>query len=152
MKKEKNAEGFAKLENEKAELLNKNAELLNDLQRTRADFENYRKQIEMQKENERKNVKFATVMKFLPLLDDIDRAVATYKELEPLKKSIEKTMGELGLTKIPSENGVEFNPDLHEAVTMEGEGERQVILETLRPGYFYENEVLRPAMVKVICE
>ena len=38
------------------ELDAKNTELLNDLQRTRADFENYRKQIEMQKENERKNV------------------------------------------------------------------------------------------------
>lgn len=127
----------------------KSAELLNDLQRTRADFENYRKQIELQKEQERKSVKLATVMKFLPLLDDMDRAILSYKELEPLKKSLEKSMNDLGLSKIPSEVGDEFNPDLHEAVTMEGDGEKQVILETLRPGYFYESEVLRPAMVKV---
>ena len=65
---------FAKLENEKTELLN-------DLQRTRADFENYRKQIEVQKENERKATKLATVLKLLPLLDDLDRAIATYEEL-----------------------------------------------------------------------
>lgn len=124
-------------------------ELLNDLQRTRADFENYRKQIEMQKENERKSVKLATVMKFLPLLDDMDRAIGTYEELVPLKKSLEKSLKDLGLEKIPSEVGTEFNPDIHEAVTMEGDGEKQVVLETLRPGYFYEKEVLRPAMVKV---
>ena len=134
---------FAKLENEKTELLN-------DLQRTRADFENYRKQIEMQKENERKTVKLMTVMKVLPLLDDIDRGIATYKELKPLEKTLEKTLKELGLSKIPSESGVEFNPDIHEAVMTEGEGDKQVVGETLRPGYYYEKEVLRPAMVKVI--
>ena len=127
------------------------AELLNDLQRTRADFENYRKQIELQKEQERKNVRLATVMKFLPLLDDMDRAIATYSELQPLSKSLEKAMNDLGLSKIPSEKDSEFNPDLHEAVTMEGDGDKQVILETLRPGYYYEGEVLRPAMVKVSC-
>ena len=134
------------------ELKLKNSELLSDLQRKRADFENYRKQIEIQKENERKTVKLATVMKFLPLLDDLDRAIATYVELEPLAKSMEKSLKDLGLARIPSEVGVEFNPDFHEAVTMEGEGEKQVIAETLRPGYLYENEVLRPAMVKVVCQ
>lgn len=126
------------------------AELLNDLQRTRADFENYRKQIEIQKENERKNVKLATVMKFLPLLDDLDRAIATYPELAPLKKSLEKSLKDLNLAKIPSEEGTEFNPDIHEAVMTEGDGEIQVVAETLRPGYYYEGEVLRPAMVKVV--
>ncbi|MDO5480575.1 MAG: nucleotide exchange factor GrpE [Candidatus Saccharibacteria bacterium] len=127
----------------------KKDELIADLQRTRADFENYRKQIEIQKENERRNVKLATILKFLPLLDDIDRAILTYPELEPLKKSMEKTLTDLGLSKIPSDAGVEFDPDLHEAVATEGDGETQAILETLRPGYYYESEVLRPAMVKV---
>lgn len=127
----------------------KKDELIADLQRTRADFENYRKQIEIQKENERKAVRLSTVIKFLPLLDDMDRAIATYKELAPLEKSLEKSMKDLGLSKIPSGIGSEFNPDLHEAVTMEGDGEKQVIAEVLRPGYFYDEEVLRPAMVKV---
>ena len=127
----------------------KMVEMINDLQRTRADFENFRKQVELQKENERKTTKFATVYKILPLIDDFDRAIDTYKELEPLKKSLDKAMNELSLKKIPSENGLEFNPDLHDAVMVEGEGEKEVISETLRPGYYYENEVLRPAMVKV---
>lgn len=124
-------------------------ELTSDLQRTRADFENFRKQIEAQKVQERSAVKFATVCKILPLLDDLDRAILSYKELEPLSKSLAKTLDELGLKKIDSEEGVEFNPDLHEAISAEGEGDIDIILETLRPGYYYENEVLRPAMVKV---
>lgn len=125
------------------------AELTADLQRTRADFENFRKQVEIQKENEKKTVKFATVCKLLPLLDDLDRAILSYSELSPLNKSLEKSLGDLGLAKIDSKEGVEFNPDLHEAVMVEGEGEKEVIAETLRPGYYYEKEVIRPAMVKV---
>ena len=125
------------------------AELTADLQRTRADFENFRKQVEIQKENERKAAKFATVLTMLPLLDDLERAIVTYKELEPLGKSLDKTMSELGLARIDSREGVEFNPDMFEAVMVEGEGEKEVIAETLRPGYYYEGEVLRPAMVKV---
>ena len=124
-------------------------ELTADLQRTRADFENFRKQVEIQKENEKKAVKFATVYKLLPLLDDLDRAISSYDELSPLKKSLEKSLGDLGLGKIDSKEGIEFNPDLHEAVMVEGEGEKEVIAETLRPGYYYEKEVIRPAMVKV---
>lgn len=124
-------------------------ELTGDLQRTRADFENFRKQVEMQKEQEKKSVKFATVYKVLPLIDDMSRAIATFEELAPLEKSLEKTMKELGLQRVISDKGTEFNPDLHEAVMVEGEGEKEVIAETLRPGYYYEGEVLRPAMVKV---
>lgn len=124
-------------------------ELTNDLQRTRADFENYRKQIELQKENERKTTRLATVYKILPLLDDLDRAINSYAELKPLEKSLEKTLGELNLVKINSEVGAEFNPDLHDAVMVEGEGEKEIIAETLRAGYYYEGEVLRPAMVRV---
>ncbi len=125
------------------------SELTNDLQRTRADFENFRKQVELQKENERKAAKFGTVMKLLPLLDDLDRAILSYEELKPLEKTLEKTLSDLGLAKIPTGGECEFNPDLHEAVMAEGDGESEVIAEVLRPGYFYEKEVLRPAMVKV---
>ena len=130
-------------------LEDKIAELTGDLQRTRADFENFRKQVEVQKENEKKAVKLATVYKLLPLLDDLDRAILTYKELEPLSKSLTQALSSLDLKKIDSKEGVEFNPDLFEAVMVDGEGEKEVVAETLRPGYYYSEEVLRPAMVKV---
>lgn len=124
-------------------------ELTGDLQRTRADFENYRKQIEMQKENEKKATRLATVYKVLPLIDDFDRAIATYAELEPLRKSLDKTLKELGVERIASQPGEMFNPDIHEAVMAEGDGDKEIVSETLRTGYYYEKEVLRPAMVKV---
>lgn len=122
-------------------------ELTNDLQRTRADFENYRKQVEAQREAAKKMTEFATVYKILPVLDDIDRAVESYEELNPLSKSLAKSLKELGLSKI--ELGEEFDPELAEAVMAEGDGEKEVIAEVLRPGYYYREEVLRPAMVKV---
>ena len=125
--------------------------LLNDLQRTRADFENYRKNVEKDKENLKKYAEFNTNGKILPLLDDLDRAFLTYsKELSPLAKNLDKTLKSLNLEKIETTPGVEFNPDFHEAVMFEeSDGEKEVISETLRPGYKYNGEILRPAMVKV---
>lgn len=126
------------------------AELTNDLQRTRADFENFRKQVDAQREQAKTLSANATVIKLLPLLDDIALAIAAHPELQPLEKTLAKTMSELNLEPITSEPGTDFNPDLHEAVTMEdGEGDREVILETLRPGYLYNGQTLRAAMVKV---
>lgn len=138
-----------KVEVDASEIEKQVNELTNDLQRTRADFENFRKQVEVQKENVKKATQLATVYKMLPLLDDLDRAIGSYTELKPLEKSLEKTLKDLDLAKIVSSEGVEFNPDLHDAVMVEGDGEKEVIGETLRPGYYYEGEVLRPAMVKV---
>lgn len=139
-----------KIENpEIQKLQQEKIELINDLQRTRADFENFRKQTEMQKENEKNAVKLATIYRVLPLLDDMDRAISSYAELEPLKKSLEKSLKDLGLSKINSEKGTEFNPDIHEAVMAEGDGDKEIVTETLRPGYYYGTEVLRAAMVKV---
>ena len=124
-------------------------ELTNDLQRTRADFENFRKQVELQKENEKKAAKVATVYTILPLLDDLERAISSYQDLAPLTGTFNKKIQELGLKKIVSDVGTEFNPDIHEAIAVEGEGEKEIISESLRSGYYYNDEVIRPAMVKV---
>ena len=126
-------------------------ELINDLQRTRADFENYRKQADLQKSQAAKLARDLTVEKFLPLVDDFSRAISAYpSELKPLEKNLLKTLQKLGLTIINSAPGVEFNPDLHEAVSVDdGEGDIEVITETLRPGYLYDGGVVRTAMVKV---
>lgn len=126
-------------------------ELTNDLQRTRADFENFRKQVEAQRLQAMAVAKYATVEQFLPLIDDMDRALAAYPEqLQPLAKSFQKTLDALKLTKINSDPGTEFNPDYHEAVSVEDEGgDVEVVSETLRPGYLYDGNVIRAAMVKV---
>lgn len=125
-------------------------ELTADLQRTRADFENYRKQVELQREQAKQAATLATVEKILPLVDNVERALATYPEqLSPLAKSFSQTLNDLGLVRIETAPDTEFNPDLHEAVMVEGDGTREVIAETLRPGYTYQGAVLRAAMVKV---
>ena len=139
----------AKAEETRDPNLEKITELTNDLQRTRADFENFRKNVEKDRENAKKLTKFATIEKFLPLLDDLDRAIATYDELKPLEKNFAKSLQTLGPEKIDTHAGAEFNPELHDAVMSEGDGAKETIAETLRPGYLYEGEVLRPAMVKI---
>ena len=141
---------YKTLEPQVAEKDAKITELTNDLQRTRADFENFRRQAETQKEQHANVVKLATVSKLLPLLDDIDRAIAAQPEaLAPLAKNLDKTLKALKLERINCEAGTEFNPELHNAVTVEGDGDNETIAECLCAGYYYEGDVLRPAMVKV---
>lgn len=126
------------------------AELINDLQRTRADFENFRRQNDIQREQDRNYAKLDTVKKILPLIDDFERAIqAQPKVLSPLSKNFEKTLKSIGLQKIDSAIGTEFNPDLHEAISVDGDGDKETIAETLRTGYYYCDEVLRTAMVRV---
>ena len=126
------------------------AELINDLQRTRADFENFRRQNDIQREQDRNYAKLDTVKKILPLIDDFERAIqAQPKALSPLSKNFEKTLKSIGLQKINSAIGTEFNPDLHEAISVDGNGDKETIAETLRAGYYYGDEVLRTAMVRV---
>jgi molecular chaperone GrpE len=126
------------------------AGLTADLQRTRADFENFRKQADIQRQQYGEVVKTATMLKILPLLDDMERAISAHPELAPISKSLEKTLGELAVSKIVSEPGTIFNPDIHDAVSMEdGDGEKEVVAEVLRPGYMYEGAIIRPSLVKV---
>ena len=128
-----------------------NAELIGDLQRTRADFENFRKQVDLQREQAKNVSKHATVSKFLPLIDDMSRAIKAHPDLlSPVQKTLDKTLKSLNLSRIDSNVGTAFNPEYHNAISMDdGEGEKEVIAEELIPGYLYEGQVLRAAMVRV---
>ena len=134
-----------------SDLARQNAELIGDLQRTRADFENYRKQVEAQKEQAKIVAKHATVSKFLPLIDDRSRAVKAHPDLlTPVQKTLNKTLKSLNLEVIDSKVGTLFNPEFHNAISMEDDdGDKEVIAEELIPGYLYEGNVLRAAMVRV---
>jgi molecular chaperone GrpE len=138
----------------------KEQELIDDLQRLRADFENYRKQVDNDKLRLSELTKAATIMKLLPVVDTIERAAAhAPAELADNKwaqgvvglvKTLEKALGELHLTRIEANPGTPFDPNLHEAVMMEeGEGEHEVVAEELRAGYKLGDQVIRPSMVKV---
>lgn len=136
-------------------------ELIADLQRVRADFENYRKQVEADKVRTVDLTKAATVMKLLPVIDNIERAI-THAPAELAKnnwaqgvvalgKNLDKSLAELGIERIDADPGMPFNHNMHEAVMMdeEAEGEHEVIAEELRPGYALNGQVIRPSMVKV---
>lgn len=137
------------------------AELTGDLQRTRADFENYRKRSEGDKAATYQHGQSAAILKLLPVIDNIERAVAyTPEELKDNKwaqgiaglvKNLEKSLEGLNLKRIDAVAGAEFNPDLHEAIQFdeEAEGEKEVIAEELQAGYTLSGQPIRHAMVKV---
>lgn len=137
------------------------AELTADLQRTRADFENYRKRTEAEKVAARENGKAGTILKLLPIIDTIERAVVYMPEdlkdhkwaqgISGLVKNLEKALEGLDLRRIDAKEGVEFNPDLHEAIQFDedAEGETEVVAEELQAGYTLNGTPIRHAMVKV---
>jgi len=136
-------------------------ELTLDLQRTRADFENYRKRVDAEKSAAREAGQSSAVLKLLPVIDNIERAVAyTPEELKDnkwaqgiagLTKNLEKSLESLNLARIDAKVGTEFNPDVHEAIQFDedAEGEKEVIAEELQAGYTLNGHVIRHAMVKV---
>lgn len=143
-----------------AELEQHLGELTADLQRVQADFINYRRRAEEERKAQNDMAKAATIMKLLPIIDDIERATAhTPAELAnntwaqgvvSLSKNLQKSLVELGLHRIESAPGTVFDPNLHEAVSMEdGEGDEEVVSEELRAGYQLGTQVVRPAMVRV---
>lgn len=137
------------------------AELTGDLQRTRADFENYRKRSEGDKAATYQHGQSAAIIKLLPVIDNIERAIAyTPEELKDNKwvqgiaglvKNLEKSLEGMNLKRIDAATGAEFNPDLHEAIQFdeEAEGEKEVIAEELQAGYILNGQPIRHAMVKV---
>ena len=147
---------------EKAEELEKKIEeLTNDLIRTRADFENYRKRVESEKEQAKVIAKSAIISKLLPIIDDIELAISYAPEnlkdnpwvkgVNKLSLKLETSLSNLGVKAIDAKNNTTFDPKLHDAISMDdsSEGEEEIILEELRKGYLYNDAVIRPSMVKV---
>ena len=136
-------------------------ELTLDLQRTRADFENYRKRVEAEKQSAHSMGQAKSVMKLLPVIDTIERAIANVPEeladnawakgVAGLGKQLDKQLKEIGLEKIDAKPGTLFNPELHQAVHFDeaADGEKEVVAEELRAGYTLDGAVIRDAMVKV---
>jgi molecular chaperone GrpE len=143
------------------ELEQKLGELTLDLQRTRADFENYRKRADLEKASARESGQANAILKLLPVIDNIERAIAyTPEELKDnswvqsvsnLVKHLEKSLESLNLGRIDAKPGTPFNPELHEAIQFDedAKGEKEVVAEELQAGYTLNGQVIRHAMVKV---
>jgi molecular chaperone GrpE len=137
------------------------AELTADLQRTRADFENYRKRVETEKQMAKATGEASAVLRLLPVIDNIERAVGHMpaeladdkwaQGVVGLVKNLEKSLENMNLKRIEAMPGTVFDPELHEAIQFdeEAEGEQEVIAEELQAGYLLNGQPIRHAMVKV---
>ena len=152
---------MAKTSKSQTDLAQQLGEAIIDLQRTRADFENYRKTVDESAKRQAAATRSATLMKIIPIVDDIERATAHLPaELKDnqwargvlaLREKLLSDLAELGVTKITATPGTVFNPNYHEAAAMDDQGgEQEVIAEELRSGWLIAGEVARPAMVKVV--
>jgi molecular chaperone GrpE len=138
-----------------AELASQVAERTADLQRVSAEFANYRRRVERDRESVLVGARVQFVSELLTVLDDLDRAEAHGDLTGPFKSVADKLVAvtqKLGLESFGLE-GEPFDPSVHEAVQHEAstvEGPTvTVVSAVLRRGYRIADRVLRPAMVTV---
>ena len=125
--------------------------------RLAAEYDNFRKRSQKEKDELYTVIKAETVGKFLPVYDNLERALAQQTADEAYKKGVEMTMNQLvkvleslGVTSF-GEIGEPFDPARHNAVMHveeEGLGEN-VIAEVFQKGFVIGEKVIRFAMVKV---
>ncbi len=129
------------------------------LQQERADAVNLRRRHDEQIARLRTSVKAHVLKDLLPVIDNFERALRHVpKELETndyvkgiqsVVKQFETTLGQLGVERIKTV-GENFDPHLHEAVSMEeGDGKHEIVSEELQAGYKLGDDVIRHAMVRV---
>ena len=129
------------------------AELTADLQRLQAEFANYRKRVERDRETTRDLVVSNTLAELLPVIDDIGRA-RTHGELEGAFKSVgealESTVTRLGLKPFGAP-GDEFDPTKHEAISHEYSADvsTSTCMNIFQPGYEFNGKIIRAAIVSV---
>ena len=143
----------AVIEGEVGEIEAKIAELTTDLQRVHAEYANYRKRVDRDREQNRQMAIGSVLMELLPILDDIERA-REHGELtgafKTMGESLESTLTKLGLEKFGVANEP-FDPNLHEALASEEvEGVTEpTVIAVFQPGYRQGERILRAARVSV---
>ena len=129
------------------------AELTTDLQRVHAEYANYRKRVDRDREVNRQMAIGSVFLELLPILDDIERA-REHGELtgafKTMGESLESTLTKLGLEKFGVANEP-FDPNMHEALASEEvEGVTEpTVIAVFQPGYRQGERILRAARVSV---
>lgn len=130
-------------------------------QRTQADFANFRRRNQTVRVDAYDEGVRETLSAFLPVLDNLERAMATVAEdddsplvggLKMVLKQFYAVAQKQGLEQIQAEPGDEFDPELHNAVMRGEEGEPGTIIECFEKGYRVKERVIRYASVKVCAE
>jgi len=132
-------------------------EYLNDLKRVAAEFENYRKRVLRDQESLVARAHERLVRELLPVLDDLERALAAAEEHEEAKleegvrlvhRELKAALDREGVAEIETDG--HFDPHVHEALLSQpSEAEEGSVLEVLQKGYKLGDHVLRPARVVV---
>ncbi|HEV8628654.1 MAG TPA: nucleotide exchange factor GrpE [Acidimicrobiia bacterium] len=132
-------------------------EYLAHLQRTQAEFDNYRKRMLRDQTTHLERATAGLIEQLLPVLDSFELALGSAgTDVERLRKGVELVYGELlgalekaGLERIEA-HGKPFDPEEHEAVMhVEDDGGEPGVRDVVRSGYRFKGRVIRPAMVKV---
>jgi len=135
-------------------------EYLNRLKYLQADFQNYQRRVEREREELVKRGNEELILKLLSVVDDLERAVEAGKSLsdkevlvsgvEMVLKQFQAALAEEGLSQIEAV-GKPLDPELHEAVaTVEtNHYPENIIVRVLRKGYSLNGKVIRPSMVEV---
>lgn len=143
-------DGVAALQAELADLRDRSI-------RTLADFENYRRRSEREREDLRRFAVADALRDMLPVVDNLERALAAGGTVEDLKLGVELTLRQFkdllrqrGILEVPAV-GEPFDPSLHEAVAREEASDVSVptVTSELQRGYTLHGRLLRPALVKV---
>ena len=125
--------------------------------RTLAEYDNYRKRTIKEKESIYPEAKATVVEKFLPVMDNFQRALdsaekkdAFYEGVAMVKKQMDEVLTSLGVEEIKAV-GEQFNPELHNAVMHvdDEEAGENIIVEEFQKGYKIGDRVIRHSMVKV---
>ena len=153
------AEDTAALEDELADLVSSDLqkvleERTGDLQRVQAEFANYRRRVERDRQAVAEQALASVLVGLLPVLDDIDRA-REHGEVEGgfklVADGLETTLTKLGLQRFGTA-GEPFDPNVHEALThgLSADVTEATCGQVFQPGYRVGERVLRPARVGVL--
>ncbi len=155
------AEEAAAPEDEKPEKKDKKTEQIEELtdrlQRTMAEFDNFRKRTEKEKASMYVVGAKEVVEKILPVVDNFERGLASAQEgdafaegMQMVYKQLMTALSEMGVEPIDAV-GKEFDPNLHNAVmhVEDPEAGENTVVEELQKGYLYKEFVVRHSMVKV---
>ena len=149
----------AVVESDLAQLESERGELVDTLRRVQADFENYRKRVQREQSALVDRATERLVQDLLPVLDSFEGALgsvaASSSEIEKVRDGVAGIHAQLvavlekaGLERIAAD-GLEFDPNEHEAVMQDDGPAEPRVAQTMRTGYRLNGRVVRPAMVRV---
>ncbi|MCL4465118.1 MAG: nucleotide exchange factor GrpE [Chloroflexi bacterium] len=153
-------EDLAELNRQLEETNKRNEEYLALAQRVQADFLNYKRRVEQEREEQARQAQARLALSLLPVLDDLERAMDSVRAdlaglhwvqgIVQINRKLHNVLESEGLERIDAV-GQDFDPRLHEAVVHAESSPQQAgkVLAVLQNGYKLNGKVIRPAMVKV---